>query len=177
MIKKIAVLYSLIILFVLVPSFGVKAAEPISNEKNLEKTLISSVSYYDEATDSMVCEKTYLIGNDNQGDITRDASGYGTYINEKTHTWDGGETMTYYAQGYFVWGNGSVSVSNPTGGVYGYPSSVTISNRSLTSGTGQYLYVFNQFAYVTYSFDTTNMVGMQRSWSVTIRISQSGNNI
>ena len=175
--NKFAVLYSLIFLFILIPSFGVKASEGLPDEDGLEKTLISSVSYYDEDTDSMVCERTYLIGSANQGDITRDPSGYGTYRNEKTHTWDGGEIMTYYAQGYFVWGNGSVSVSNPTGGVYGYPSTVTVSNINLSSGTGHYLYVFNQYAYVTYSFDTTNMVGMDRSWSVTIRISQSGNNI
>lgn len=175
--KKLAVLFSFIFLLVLIPSFGVKASEALPSEDSLEKTLISSVSYYDEDTDSMVCERTYLIGSFNQGDITRDSSGFGLYRNEKTHLWDGGETMTYYAQGFFEWGDGSVSVSNPSGGVYGYPSTVTVSNRNVSSGTGHYLYVFNQYAYVTFSFDTTNMVGMEHSWSVTIRISQNGNNI
>lgn len=85
--------------------------------------------------------------------------------------------MTYYAQGYFVWGNGDVTVSNASGNVNGTPSAITISNVSTTSGTGRYAYFFNKYAYVTYSFTATNSIGMSQNFSVTMRVSESGNNI
>jgi hypothetical protein len=37
-------------------------------------------------------------------------------INEKTKEWAGGSVSTYYAQGYFTWGDGEVSVSSASGG-------------------------------------------------------------
>lgn len=83
--------------------------------------------------------------------------------------------MTYYAQGYFVWGNGNVSVSSPTGGASNIPSTSTKVHWETTSGTGKYAWVFNDFAYVTYDLEVTNIVGIELSFSVTIRVSESGN--
>lgn len=43
----------------------------------------------------------------------------------------------------------------------------TVSNEEVTSGTGNYSGVFNKYAYVTYSFVTTNMFGVVQNNSVT----------
>lgn len=106
-------------------------------------------------------------------------SGEGWYKNEINYTWnnnsDGNEkVMTYYAKGYFVWGEGDVNVSNISGGVSGVPSTVTISNRDITSGKGQYAYVFNTFAYVEFSFTATNSAGFSTDFSVKIRVNKNG---
>lgn len=153
-------------------SDGPEYTDELSDQKG---ELISETSYYDQEADAQVTERLYFNGERNEG--ARSSSGYGTYRNEKTYTWVSGTVMTYYAQGYFVWGDGTVSVSNPSGDVYNVPSTVTVSNRSLTSGTGQYLWIFNDYAYVTFSFHTTNWAGSGSDYSVTIRISESGNNI
>lgn len=57
------------------------------------------------------------------------------------------------------------------------PSKVTISDKKTSNETGQFGYVFNNFAYVTFSWKAKNEIGMTNDFSVTIRISESGNAI
>lgn len=52
-----------------------------------------------------------------------------------------------------------------------------ISNKKTKTGTGKYAGIFNNYAYVEFSFTATNMIGLDTDFSVTIRISESGNNI
>ena len=119
-----------------------------------------------------VLEKIYFVP-DTTGPSTRASSGRGWFKNEKNVTNTDAGTM--YAKGYFIWGNDDVSVSSPSGGNNGKMDSV--SNEEVTSGTGNYAGVFNKYAYVTYSFKTTNMFGVVQNNSVTMRLSQSGNQI
>lgn len=124
---------------------------------------------------SVVIERLYFYSN--SGSTARDKSGTGWYKNEKTYKWSSGTETTYYAQGFFTWGDGEVSVSSPTGNINNVPSSVTISNKNTSSGTGKYGYLFNNFAYVTFSCKAENQIGIVNNFSVTIRISESGNSI
>ena len=91
---------------------------------------------YLDVDGSEVTEKIYFIPDKvgssisydkkNQQIILKGKSGSGTYKNEKTHKWSGGQIMTYYAQGYFTWGNGSVKIAYPKGGVSNVPKKCTI---------------------------------------------------
>ncbi len=132
-----------------------------------------SVTTYTDTDGTTVTERIYFYSN--SASTLRDKSGSGWYKNEKTKNWSDG-TTTYYAQGYFVWGDGEVSVSSPSGGATDVKG-ITLSNKNLSSGTGKYGYLFNNFAYVTYSFTATNVLGLSDDYSVTIRISESGNAI
>lgn len=117
-------------------------------------------------------EKIYFVPD--SSDIeARSSSGSGWFKNEKSvsNTDEG----TMYAKGYFVWGNGDVSVSSPSGGNNG--KMATVSDEEVTSGTGKYAGMFNKYAYVTYSFNTTNGFGIVQHNSVTMRLSESGNQI
>lgn len=133
---------------------------------------VNVITYIDD-DGCTVTEKMYLVLDEKQ---TRDKSGSGWYKNEKTKEWTGGSTSTYYAQGYFTWGDGDVSVTSASGGISSV-SGITISNRSTTSGTGRYGYLFNKYAYVTFSCTATNSIGLSQDFSVTIRVSESGNTI
>lgn len=117
-------------------------------------------------------ERIYFVP-DTTSPSTRESSGRGWFKNEKDVANTDAGTM--YAKGYFVWGNGDVSVSSPSGGNNGKMD--TVSNEEVTSGTGNYAGVFNKYAYVTYSFVTTNMFGVVQNNSVTMRLSESGNQI
>ncbi|MDR2044953.1 MAG: hypothetical protein LBQ15_11475 [Clostridium sp.] len=123
-----------------------------------------------------VVEKTYFVP-DQRGISLLSTSGQGTIKKEAEKTWSDSISTTYYAQGYFRWGNGEVSVTNPTGGYSSPPSLQTFVGSTVDSGTGNYLEIFNKYAYVTYTLTTKSAVGMTQSMSVTIRIRQSGNAI
>ena len=124
-----------------------------------------------DENDNIVVEKIYFVPD--SAISTYASSGSGWFKNEKSvaNTDEG----TMYAKGYFVWGNGDVSVSRPSGGNNGKMSKV--SDEEVTSGTGKYAGLFNKYAYVTYSFNTTNGFGVVQSNSVTMRLSESGNQI
>lgn len=132
-----------------------------------------SVTTYIDTDGSTVTEKVYVILDEK---ISRDKSGSGWYRNEKTKKWSGGSVSTYYAQGYFSWSDGNVTVTHPSGGISPV-SGIDISNKSTESGTGQYGYVFNKFAYVKFSCTATSIGGFTHDLSVTIRVSESGNTI
>lgn len=123
-------------------------------------------------------EKIYFVPDTgSSGIVPFSKSGSGWYKNEKTHTWGTGTKTKYYAQGYFTWGNGKASVKNASGGVSNTPNKLTISNRKTTTSTGQYAWIFNNYAQVNFSFTTTNQLGVKDDFSVTIRVSESGNTI
>lgn len=132
-----------------------------------------SVTTYVDDDGNTVTERTFIALDDN---ITRAKSGSGWYKNEKTKEWAGGGVSTYYAQGYFTWGDGDVSVSSASGGISSV-SGITFTNKNTSSGTGQYGYIFNKYAYVTFSCTATNGAGLSQDLSVTIRVSESGNTI
>lgn len=132
-----------------------------------------NVVTYEEEDGSIVTERTYFYSDSNS--TLRDKSGSGWYKNEKTKKWSDG-TTTYYAQGFFVWGDGKVSVTNSSGGA-SEVSGITISNENVSHGTGKYGQLFNNYAYVTYTATATNIVGIEHDLSVTIRVSESGNTI
>lgn len=134
---------------------------------------ISVTTYEDEELGCMVTEKIYFMPSTN----ARDTSGSGTYRNEKTFTWTSGIVSTYYAQGFFTWGNGDVEVSDAEGGFLDVPVSCEVSNTKLENGTGRYVGIFNKYAYVTFSCTVTNPIGLSSDLSVTIRVSESGNQI
>lgn len=138
---------------------------------------ISETSYYDEELGATVTECTYFVP-DKSISTFDDKSGRGWYKNERTYYWTASDKETKtYAQGYFIWGDGAVSVSNETGGYDYFPSNSTITEEGLSSGTGKYGFVFNNFAYVTYTFKFTTQFGGKFDYSVTIRVSESGNAI
>ncbi len=72
-------------------------------------------------------------------------------------------------------GDGDVNVSRISGDVSGVPSNVTISNKKTTSGKGKYGALFNNYAYVSFSFTAKNPIGNTTDFSVMIRVSESGN--
>lgn len=174
--KKLSTLVmTVIILFTTLSplqGYAAQKSEPTDYGKPVE------VKTYQEEDGSTVTEKIYFVPDTAKGGISLySTSGSGWYKNEKQQTWSSGKVMTYYAKGYFTWGNGNVRVSLPSGSVSGVPSNVTISNRKTSSGTGKYAGVFNKYAYVTFSFSAKNFIGLTSNYSVTVRVSQSGNNI
>lgn len=130
--------------------------------------------YFDEELGTTVTERIYFLP-DQDGIKLRSKSGSGWYKNEKSFSWTGGKITTYYAEGYFVWGNNDVSVSNARGGYDYLPSNIQNLKTDVDSGTGHYGGIFNKYAYVTYDLSFNNVIGIKSSYSVTIRISESGN--
>lgn len=127
-----------------------------------------------------VVQKIYFKPSNESGISSRGKSGEGSYTNEKTYIWDRDapkeSTMTYYAQGYFIWGDGDVNVKDKTGGISGQPKTITLSNKKLEGGKGKYGAVLNNYAYVTLSFSAMAPAGIKpTNFSVTIRVSESGN--
>lgn len=158
-----------ILMLAILPTISTNAATVIPTEPLDYGEPIRVTTYVDESGYT-VTEKIYFYS-----DEVRSKSGSGWYKNEKTFKWAGGTTSTYYAKGYFQWGNGTVSVSSPSGGINNVPSGVTVSNRNTFSGTGQYGYLFNEYAYVTFECGVTDIFNMTTDLSVTIRVSESGN--
>lgn len=139
---------------------------------------ISEISYEDE-DGNKVTERIYFVASDNESSGARATSSIesGWYRNEKTIEWSAGTITVYFAEGFFEWDGEEVSVSYPTGGYDNMPGNITVSEEVLDYGTGRYGLIFNKYAYVTFSFVTTDISGTDRNRSVTIRISQNGNNI
>ncbi len=57
------------------------------------------------------------------------------------------------------------------------PALQTMSNEKVETGHGKYVGIFNNYATVTYSFNMTSAVGFTLDYSVTVRVSESGNQI
>lgn len=159
----------------LFPSHEIYAAE---QNEDIDFGEPIQVRTYEDENGYTVVEKTYFAAGQ-EGITPYDKSGNGWYKNEKTYTWDKNtsseKVMTYYAKGYFSWGDDDVNVSRISGDVSGVPSNVTISNKKTTSGKGKYGALFNNYAYVSFSFTAKNPIGNTTDFSVMIRVSESGN--
>jgi len=100
-------------------------AADVTND--LTERVVSQETYYDKNEGAYVTETIYVETQPFSGVMKLMAkSGSGTYKNEKTFTWTGGEQMKYYIKADFTWKKGKVTVKNATGGVSGVPSGVTI---------------------------------------------------
>lgn len=179
-IKKVnKVLFIVVLMFLLSISTNAKAAESPTAPDNFGKPI--EVNVYEEDDGSIVTEKIYFVPDEDSDGLSLYSSNFkGWYKNEKEHTWGGGTVMKYYAQGYFAWGDGKVSVSSPSGGVSNVPSSVTILNKKTNSGTGKYTDVYGvsrNFAYVNFSFIARMNVGFDKDLSVSIKINDIGEKI
>lgn len=168
-----------------VPTLNVEAAEATFVEHQARTpdkgmdfgNLVSTETYVDEYG-NIVMDRLYVYMA--PGVSPASESGTATFTATKTIKWNGNDAhpeSTYYAQGDFTWGNGDVSVTNAAGGIDYVPSLQTISNEKVATGHGKYLGIFNNYAEVTYSFTLTSAVGMSNNYSVTVRVSQSGNQI
>ena len=178
--KKMRILLSVLICLSLTFSMAVNAQadEKVSISQTLTQLpnnrwrTVRVKEYYDEELGCVVTETTEVITNNR----LKSKSGSGTYKNTKEFTWDNNTSKSsYYAQGYFKWGNGEVSVSSPTGNINNLPANATIEDSNISSGTGKYGFVFNKYAYVTYSCTVKTVVGIKHDLSVSIRISENGN--
>lgn len=152
-------------------SVALAASPSVSDEPQDWGDPIKVIHSTDEDGNNVV-EKIYFVPDSSDVSLLS-SSGSGWFKNEKSVANTTGGTM--YAKGYFVWGNGDVSVSSPSGGNNG--KMATVSDEKVTSGTGKYAGLFNKYAYVTYSFKTTNGFGIVQDNSVTMRLSESGNQI
>lgn len=141
---------------------------------------IDEITYYDENRDAWITERTFFAPDSPEDAIValNDDGGSGWFQKEYQFRWSGsGKITTAFARGYFRWGNGDVSVSNPSGGHDYFPSNLTITGQNVKTGTGRYGLIFNKYAYVTYTLGFINFINNYDAIEVTIRISQSGNNI
>ena len=87
---------------------------------------------YEESDGSTVIEKIYFVpDSNNSNSFLRSSKKSGWFKNEKTHTWGSGTVMKYYAQGYFTWGDGNVTVTKGSGNVSNVPSSIKIHIKPL----------------------------------------------
>lgn len=137
-------------------------------------------TYYDENLQAIVTERCYFVPDTQNGSVIpfNDSKGSGWFKNTKDFDWSGSDKVTTtYAKGYFKWENGDVSVSNKDGGYNYFPSSLTILEEDVKSGTGRYGFIFNKYAYVEYIFKFENFMGKTTDLSVKVRVSESGNKI
>lgn len=176
---------ALVLTLSVLPMFSVQAAESVSMDPQPATTeedmnfgkLINSKTYVDEYGNTITDQLFFYMA---PGVTPTSESGSGIFTASKTIKWDQNEIhpeSTYYAQGYFTWGDGDVSVTDAKGWIDFVPSLQTISNEKVTTGHGKYLGIFNNYATVTYSFTLTSGIGLSNDYSVTVRISQSGNQI
>ena len=173
--KKVArVLFVAVLMFIAMPTCRAEAAESAPTDFGDPIEILE----YDDEEGNHVIERIYFVPADDSGiSEYSNSSGEGWYKNEKEHEWSGNGTMTYYAQGYFVWGDGDVTCTQMSGGVENVPSNVKISKETTEGGSGRYGFVFNKYSSVTYSFTATTSYGIEQDFSVTVRVSESGNNI
>lgn len=171
--KKI-ILATLMIIVTLSSGFLSVATDVKPEEPQNYGEPIEVITYKDQEDGSITTIKTYFVPDKIS---TKSDSGSGWFKNESTKQWTGGEVMTYYANGYFKWDGKGVSVTNASGGNDADAKFIKVSDEKTVKGTGNYGGVFNQYAYVTYSFKTTNLAGMSNNFSIRVRISESGNSI
>lgn len=166
---------SLILVLCLVSAIGCPAfaTDPSSNVPTDFGEPVSEETYFDENLGIFVTERSYFIP-DNPGISAHADSGSGWFKNTRTFQWSSGVT-TSYALGYFTWGNGDVSVSNPYGGYDWHPSDAKFHSQNTKTGTGRFAGIFNKYAYVTYNLYITNAINLTQDLSVTVRVSESGN--
>ena len=153
-------------------------ADETTNSKLVEEygEPIEVNSYIDEDGNE-ITESIYFKPDLNVCGKARSSSGAGWFVNEKKFTWDNGKKTVYNVAGYFMWDDDFVDIGEISYG-YGYlPDGATVTDENIDAGTGRYAYIFNKYAYVTYSFTLTTPIGIKHDLSVTLRVSESGNTI
>lgn len=131
-------------------------------------------TYYDEESKSTVTERIYFVPDESGATpySSGDKTGSGWFKNEKTHVWNAGTRMTYYAKGYFKWKDGNISVSNPSGGYGNMPPKCSVRSEDVSTGSGG---LFTKNASVTYTLKTNSDIGDVRTFKVTIKVDANGN--
>ena len=143
---------------------------------------IEERTYYDEELEGYVTERTYFVPDNDGIEMYSSASGSGWFKNEKSYRgWSpnpGNKATTYYAKGYFTWGNGRCDVSNWSGGYDWMPVnwSVVASGTNVTHGYGSYKDNIN-YAYVTYNLKVHADYSGYKTFNVTCRISDRGDKV
>lgn len=84
--------------------------------------------------------------------------------------------MVYYVGADFEWNDDEdyIYAYNPISGVYNQPASIAIINTNRTISYGQYFFFFNKYVDVDFSFQSYNMIGSTKDFSISIRVSQTG---
>ncbi len=139
---------------------------------------IFETTYYDEELDATIVERTYFVPDA----ITTfdNLSGRGWRKNEKEIRWNNSSANVtkYFVEAYFVWGNGKSTVSNARKGYDWLPAGYTVTRDEVVTGEGQYGFIFNHYSYATYYLSfSNNKSNLHKKLDVTIRVSESGNNI
>ena len=154
----------------------IRVNEAVEEEETLSENFgkkISEETYYDDELECSVTEELYYMPSFKLYNTKSGTSGSGTYTKKKTKEWASGSKSTYYAQGYFTWGNGEVRVSSYAGNINNVPSGITISNRRIRVDKENYLIV-KKSAYVKFSCTTTDVIGSQLNLSVMVRVCADG---
>ena len=172
-------LYAIVLCIVLafsmaVPAFAAGNEPVIPPEPEDYGEPIQVTSYYDEELGVTVTERTYFVPDQPEISLLAEG-GSGWFKKEAIFPWEGDPDTIFYAQGYFTWGNGDVSVSSPSVGYDQIPRRCTLVSSNESHGTGRYAGIFNKYAYVTHTLTIKNMLNDPRTITVTCRVSESGN--
>ena len=140
---------------------------------------IQVTTFYDEELEATITQCTYFVPTTSANSTTYDGkSGEGWYKNVDSFVWNSGAKTTYYVKGYFKWGNGKSEVSNASGGYDFIPPEYSQRMEKTETGKGQYGFIFNHYSYATYTVSVTEpRTGLPKTFTVTIRVSESGNTI
>lgn len=175
--KCLSIIISLCVLFSLCAhAFAADDYAPAPEAPSDFGEPLQETTYCDE-DGNQITERVYFVPD--VGTTFDGKSGRGWYKNEKEHHFNNSNNFVtkYYAQGYFVWGDGAVSVSSPSGGYDKLPSGWEVVTEDVSTGTGKYGAIFNNYAYVAYKLIIKSNIGSTQDLSVTIRVSESGNTI
>lgn len=142
---------------------------------------IREITYYDEELEATVTERSYFVPDNPESSIMPlNCTGGGTFKEEKQFEWSGSQkTTTVYAQGYFKWKDGNVSVSKEAGGYDYFPSNpsqlgVEITEEGLTTGNDVYgFWEAKNYAFVKYIFKFKHS-GTEKDLTVIVRVDQDG---
>lgn len=167
------------LIFTLLVSLILPKATYANTSNQLGKLV--KIKKYEKAGYS-VTEKIYFKPDNSRANFTtmlRGGHGQGWYTKESTYTWNAKDPkkahdMTYYATGYFTWGNGDVSVSNARGGHSALTGKEKIRDESVTTGTGKRFFIFEKYAYVKYSFKAVSMFEVGTNLSVSVEVEEDG---
>ena len=169
--RFIAILFSMVLFIGNVSAFA--STQP--NSENTEAIIVSERTYYDEDLEAEVREViTYEPVYEKSNN--RNIVGSGHYTKSNTYTWMSGEEMVYYVGADFEWNDDEdyIYAYNPISGVYNQPASIAIINTNRTISYGQYFFFFNKYVDVDFSFQSYNMIGSTKDFSISIRVSQTG---
>ena len=162
-----------------IPAFATDISTTLPQKPENYGEPYEETTYYDEDLQATVTERSYFVPGVQEDGIVplNDSKGSGWFKNTKEFKWTSGKITTTYAEGYFTWEDGEVSVSQEDGGYDYLPPERKIIEESLEVGSGKYGFIFNNYVYVKYTFKFQNWLGNTEDLSVKVRVSESGNKI